>query len=389
MRRENRVAFGTSHSYSCADDSSTDDPLPVSDRSRLESDQEQQSAHGKVVIVAGSGNQVLHPVIGLIERRRHWLGLPVEKPVEGSITQVIERLPHFGRQPFAMSSANGEDVGINPHLDMIYRMPTRQGEKAIPIGIVSKNYRLVDHHQVLQTVQDALLDNKIDPGAVQARARWTPYGERAHFSLLLPEEGRFTFSPSDGDEMRFRIEVYNSVEGSCRFMAVAGWLRFVCSNGLIVGSALMDLRQQHRQQLQIEDFGKLLRGSVESAGNDKNVCESWLRQRVDPSILFQWADVDVLKVWGLKAAVRIISMMRNGHDAEIAGDTRGRPPSQVDTESLDPVPGLEVPPITAFGISQALSWLAGQRPDISEELVWRGQVSELTSLLVERHRQPR
>jgi hypothetical protein len=298
----------------------------------------------------------------------------------------MEHLPHFGRQPFAMSSANGEDVGVNPYLDMIYRMPTRQGEKAIPVGVVSKNYRLVDHHLVLQTIQAALFDNKIRPDAVHTRASWTPHGERAHFSLLLPEEERFTFYPADGDQMRFRVEVFNSVEGSCRFMAVAGWLRFVCSNGLIVGSALMDLRQQHRQQLQIEDFGKLLRGSVESAGDDKELCISWLRQRVDPSILLQWADEDVLKVWGLKAAVRIISMMQNGHDAEIAGDTRARRPSQVETRSLNPIPGLEVAPGTAFRITQALSWLAGQRSDISEELEWRGQVTELTTLLVERHR---
>jgi len=339
--------------------------------------------------MAASENGMLFPVSGLTERRRHWLGLPVEKPVEGSITQVRERLPHFGRQPFAMSSANGEDVGISPYLDMIYRMPTRQGEKAIPIGVVSKNYRLVDHHLVLQTVQDALLDNNVDPGAVQAHATWTPNGERAHFSLLFPDEERFTFSPADGDEMRFRVEVFNSVEGSCRFMAVAGWFRFVCSNGLIVGSALMDLRQQHRQQLQIEDFGKLLRGSVESARDDKEVCITWLRQRVDPLILSQWADEDVFKIWGLKAAVRIISMMRNGHDAEIAGDTRARPPSQVDTRSLNAVPGLEFAPGTAFRVSQALAWLAGQRSDMSEELEWRGRVSELTSLLVERHRQAR
>ena len=337
--------------------------------------------------MAVSEDGMLFPVSGLSERRHHWLGLPVEKPLEGSITQVLERLPHFGRQPFAMSSANGEDVGVNPYLDMIYRMPTRQGEKAVPIGVVSKNYRLVDHHLVLRTIQSALEDNEIEPDAVQTRAFWTPHGERAHFSLLFPKEERFTFFPADGDQMRFRVEVFNSVEGSCRFMAVAGWLRFVCSNGLIVGTALMDIRQQHRQQLQIEDLGKLLRGSVESAGNDKKVCESWLQQKVDPSILLQWADEDVLRIWGLKAAVRIISMTRTGHDAEIAGDARARPPSLVEARALHSVPGLEVARTTAFGVSQALSWLAGQRADISEELEWRGRVSELTSLLVERHRQ--
>jgi hypothetical protein len=333
-------------------------------------------------IVAESEKEVLTPESALAEHRRHWLGLPLEKPVEGSPVQIMERLPHFGRQAFAMSSANGEEIGINPYLDMIYRMPTRQGEKAIPIGVVWKNYRLVDHHLVLRTVQQALLNNKIEPDSVQACARWTPNGERAHFSLLLPEEERFTFSAADGDKMRFRIEVFNSVEGSCRFMAVAGWLRFVCSNGLIVGSALLRFRQQHRQQLQIDDLGRLLGDSLESAGNDKEVCRSWLLQRVDGSIGMRWADEDVLKAWGLKAAVRIISMMRTGNDAELAGDTKGKPPSQIATRCLNRVPGLEVPLRTAFGVSQALSWLAGQRSDISEELEWRGQVPELTSLLV-------
>jgi hypothetical protein len=57
-----------------------------------------------------------------------------------------------------MSSANGAEVGVNPFLDMIYRLPVRQGQKAIPVGVVSKSYRLVDHHLVLPTVEEALLD---------------------------------------------------------------------------------------------------------------------------------------------------------------------------------------------------------------------------------------
>ena len=70
------------------------------------------------------------------------------------------------------------------------------------------------------------------------------------------------------DEIRFRIEIFNSVEGSCRLMAVAGWLRFVCYNGLILGAALGLLRRQHRQQLLIEELGSVLEAgsSVHSDG---------------------------------------------------------------------------------------------------------------------------
>jgi hypothetical protein len=52
--------------------------------------------------------------------------------------------------------------------------------------------------------------------------------------------------------------IRDSVEPSCRLMAVAGWLRFVCLNSMTVGTALMHLRQQHRQQLQVEELGRLL-----------------------------------------------------------------------------------------------------------------------------------
>ena len=93
---------------------------------------------------------------GWIESRRHWLGLPVLKPIEGSLREITNALPHFGRQPFAMASVNGDDVGVNPFLDMVYTLATRQGEKPIPVGVVSKNYRLVDHHQVLRTIEQAL-----------------------------------------------------------------------------------------------------------------------------------------------------------------------------------------------------------------------------------------
>jgi hypothetical protein len=40
---------------------------------------------------------------GWIESRRHWLGLPVLKPIEGSLREITNAIPHFGRQPFGSS----------------------------------------------------------------------------------------------------------------------------------------------------------------------------------------------------------------------------------------------------------------------------------------------
>ena len=133
------------------------------------------------------------------EFRRHWVGLPVARPVEGNMSKVLDALPRFGRQPFAMASLNAREIGTNPYLDMIYRMPLRLGETPIPVGVVSKNYRLVDHHQVLLAAQDALLRSGINPAEVEVRGEWTIHGERARFQLFLPPQDRFRMQLASND----------------------------------------------------------------------------------------------------------------------------------------------------------------------------------------------
>jgi len=184
------------------------------------------------------------------------------------------------------------------------------------------------------------------------------------------------------DVMRFRIEIFNSVEGSSRLMAVAGWLRLVCSNGLILGTALFHLRQQHRQQLEVDELGRLVREAIEFAGNDKATFEAWLKRAADPEVLVRWIDEEVCSKWGVKAAVRVLGIVMNGWDVEAVGDVRNRRPSEIDTRKLRDVPGVDGPVENLFGISQVLSWIASQRAEIAEDLQWRSQVHDLMEKLI-------
>lgn len=306
-------------------------------------------------------------------------------PMEG-IEAILKALPQFGRQPFAMAYVNGDEIGVNPYLDMVYRMGTRQGEKAIPVGVVSKNYRLIDHQLLLTTLQEALFSNDIDMNKVEVTGSWTVNGERAHFSFLLPDNPRFVhLVGGPDDQMRFRIEVFNSVEGSFRLMAVAGWLRFVCSNGLIVGTALMDLRKQHRQQLQVEDIGRLLREAIQNVDSDKNAFARWKAQRIDPRAFLAWINDDVREQWGVKAAVRVLGIARSGQDVVPTGDMK-QPPSEIETKVVGNVAGMVGPVEDVFGLTQVLSWVAGQRSETAEDLEWRSNVPELIDRLVDRSR---
>ena len=293
----------------------------------------------------------------------------------------MQELPQFGRRPFSMSSENDGTVGVNPYLDMVYRMPMQQGMKAVPVGVVSKNYRLLDHHQVLRTVEDAIRDAGIRTDEIHVQAVWTTYGERAHFSLLFPAEDKYRVSYGATDELRFRIEIFNSVEGSSRFMAVAGWLRFVCSNGLIIGTTLAQYRQQHRQQLDIEEFGQLLETVLANVAEERSTLKKWESKKVIREVLPNWVDEHVTKQWGLKAAVRTFAIVQHGVDAKMVGDKKARKASDTRSDLLGSIPGLDGPAKNLFDVSQALSWLAGQRQDVGEEIQWRAEVANLIQVL--------
>jgi hypothetical protein len=281
-----------------------------------------------------------------------------------------------------MASLNGDELGVNSYLDMVYRLPIRQGERPVPVGVVSKNYRLLDHHQILRTIQQSMANRQLNLENVRVVAEWTIHGERAHFSIILPPEEHFTVGTvGNKDEMRFRIEVFNSVDGSCRLMAIAGWLRFVCTNGLIIGTALMQLQQQHRQQLEVEELGRRIGEAIESTWSDKAKFERWMSIRVEKSVLVAWIDQEVRSLWGVKAAVRVLGIATGGWDVEPVGAMTNRRPSEIRTNRTKAVPGVDAPVSNLFGVSQVLSWIAGQRGEISEDLQWRSQVQELVAKL--------
>jgi hypothetical protein len=253
------------------------------------------------------------------------------------------------------------------------------------VGVVAKNYRLVDHHHILRTVQQSLANRKLDLGNVRVIAEGTIHGERAHFSIIFPPEEHFTVGTvgtvGNKDEMRFRIEVFNSVDGSCRLMAIAGWLRFVCTNGLIIGTALMQLQQQHRQQLEVEELGRRIGAAIESTWSDKAKFERWMSVGVEKSILVPWIDQKVRSLWGVKAAVSVLGIATGGWDVEPVGAMTNRRPSEIRTNRIRAVPGVDAPVSNLFGVSQVLSWIAGQRGEIGEDLQWRSQVQELDAKL--------
>ena len=88
--------------------------------------------------------------------------------------------------------------------------------------------------------------------------------------------------------------------------------------------------------------------------------------------------------WGIKGAARVLAITATGWDAEPKGDFKNKRPSDLAIERTVEVPGIDPPVRDVFGASQALTWVAGQRNELQEDLEWRSQVPELIELLLKK-----
>ena len=318
---------------------------------------------------------------GRVDGRVHWLGLPIHT-FRGTIEEVSQCLPTFGRRPFAVVHKDSAAAGVNLNHDVIVRLPTADFPFEFPLGIVSKSYQLVQHQEALAIASQALVAAEIDPRIVHAELTITENGERVRFSFEFPEDEAYSFEITDRDKMRLRFECLNSVDGSMRFAAVLGWLRFVCSNGLVIGATLANLWELHRKQLSVSDVGVLLKQALRSVKKDRATYKRWLDTKVRPDTLSRWVDGPLKKLWGTKAATRVLHISRSGRDVILVGDPKKAPPSKIEVETHSPVPGSLVPARDAFSVSQALSWIAGQRHDLAEQLEWRAEIPRLIQRLI-------
>jgi hypothetical protein len=106
-------------------------------------------------------------------------------------------------------------TGINDFWDMIVRMPLIGEEPEAPVGIVSKNYRLVQHRELFDRATQALSQAGVKLAEVTAELKLTTYGGRMALTFVLPE--RFAFRPANkAMNMSLVFECFNSVDGSSR-----------------------------------------------------------------------------------------------------------------------------------------------------------------------------
>jgi hypothetical protein len=265
-----------------------------------------------------------------------WLGEPANE-VTGSLAHVAPLIPTFDRYPF----------GTNARLDMIFRRAAAKGDIPTPIGVVSKRYVLVQHASVIAALEHALRKADIDPRDLHCRLTLSESGARMGIRVELPEW--FAFNAPDRHPMALTFECFNSVDRTVPLFALLGWFRFVCSNGLVVGTTHASLRQRHRPPLQIDELQPLLSEGLTAAICDRERLTASMTSPVSVDALRTWVDGPVANAWGAFAAARVHEIATTGRDGEPSRTQRGVPPHAREIINSKIVPGAEAPCKTRYG----------------------------------------
>lgn len=78
----------------------------------------------------------------------------------GTLADIRSFMPEFERRTFALTQPGGDNTRLNERLDMIVRKPCGEDPSFIPVGVLSREYSLVQHTDVLDIAAKALEEAK-------------------------------------------------------------------------------------------------------------------------------------------------------------------------------------------------------------------------------------
>lgn len=267
----------------------------------------------------------------------------------------------------------------NPHLKTVVRIPRTPFEQRVPVGTVSNSYTLAQHHEVAEQCFEGIRQAGVDPLALRCEVGLAELGEWMNLRIYFPDD--YDFVDDRGNRIKLRLECYNSVEGSCRIVVLLGWLRLVCTNGLVIGETKAELRDVHNANLDIQRIPKIILKGMNEVENDKNRMGNWIKTAIKADALVSWANTKVSDAWGKKAACRIYHICDSGHDVEIDDPFASGEACDKPVRKIIRVPGSPESAANLFDVSQAMSWVATRRNNADERLDWQSSMPRLLNQL--------
>lgn len=314
----------------------------------------------------------------------------------GPISELRLKIPTFTSSPFRIGA------GVNKYLNLIAREPLGEvgiGDEVnpensirIPVAAVSKsNYKLVEHHEVLDSVLNALRGvsesrrtnaaseestlvllgglfgsrkkETTDLESLQADLRLSKYGARMRMSFLVPD---YKFDPGDERPVTLRVDCLNSVD---RSIAVRIGL-FLSRKDFEFDTFVARLRRNHDQSLEDGEIEEFLKEELSQLSSKK-----WFNTSVSDDKVDNWIQTTVAEKWGKNAPARAYQLIK-----ELEGKAAENRKSIDELGSrLTNEPGQK----NAFLLRRVLSLIAQERMTLEMQEVRLGQFSKMMDELLD------
>lgn len=298
--------------------------------------------------------------------------VPYGPVYNGACDDALHIIPEFDRIPFRYESMDNPALtGENKKFDLIIKKPTEWDRKTIPIGIVSKQYALIQHRDLFRMAIHAVHEMKIDFDNIVHYFEYSPNWETFFFSLKFPKQ--FTIDPGDGHLLELQLICFNSVDKSKNLMIEMGWFRQVCANGLVIGDKMFSMRKKHIGNFNILHVKDVIQHGLDRIEPEKIMFNKWYQAKINEEQFEYWVNHDLKKAWGVKPAVRTYHICQRGMDVIMKPFSQGEP-TEKDTQDILKVPGINVPVKNVYAVSQALSWIATRKRDFADRLAWQKMI---------------
>lgn len=295
----------------------------------------------------------------------------------GTWGDLEELVPDFAIREFRADTGRQ----ANRFLRSVVRLGRDLLDADIPIGVVSPTYGLTPHKDVAEACLWGIQEMGIDPGALRCELGLSEYGEWMNLRIYLP--GPLAYTPKDGETLQLRVECFNSVEGSSRLVLFLGWLRWVCSNGMVMGRTTAKLREVHSRGLDTSQIPELISNGIGEAQEEKARMTLWEATALHAAPFAGWVNGELAGAWGKKAACRTYHICRSGWDVDYADPFASGLPTEKPVTHVLRVPGAPAPAANLYDVSQALAWIATRRADVEERAAWQSRIPDLIESLAE------
>ena len=136
-------------------------------------------------------------------------------------------------------------------------------EDDLVYAIVSDEYKLVQHQEVLDVVSQICLEHP-EWGKPERTVWLSPNGARKKASWRFPE---VEFEIKPGDVVNPTIEVFSSFDTTLAQHLTLGGFRLVCTNGMIIGKMLAEYKRKHTATLDLGIAASTIASGMTSYSN--------------------------------------------------------------------------------------------------------------------------